>query len=291
MLEKLLAVLCWALAVHGQYFGDFSGLDNLGERIRAQVAAQVKPLEGLGDRINAQVQQSIRPVQVSPPLTDTAFSSPPIDLSNRLSELDGLGDRISQTVHHQLEPVRAIELNLKMRDGVGGITIITHHPSGTQFILKNHKAYVCPLQVDLNTGECPGSLSKWEITQSSPRSDWCYIRSYSLINNQICMSVGSVTLNSINGHVSCRGADNKPTILMSLDEYKDLCSGFSESAEYRYIPNENDPAHVVIPNENKYVKCENRQRNYCIFNERNGLMDTVASGGSGIFIRGGTTYF
>lgn len=260
MWEKLFAVLSWTLVVNGQYY---DGLDSLGERISAQVAAQVAPLEGLGERITAQVNRGLIPMQV---------------------ELDGLGDRITSNVHKELEPVRAIELNFKLMDGVGGTTIATHRPSGKQFIIKNYKFYTCSSQVNDNTGECSGSLTPFEITGRGPKSDWCYFKSYSLINNQICMSIGSVSITAFNDHISCRSEGNNPTILISLDEYKKLCSSVSEAAEYRYIPDVNDPRHVEIPNENKYVKCENKQRNLCIFNERNGLLDTYVSGGNGIFI-------
>lgn len=269
MWYHVLAVFCLALTLQAQYYDD--GWENLGEEIRASVEDGLKPLKGLGSRINAQVQRNLRPMQ--------------IQLNSRLSELEGLGDRINQQVQHDLEPVRAIELNFKMRDGVGGTTIVKHRPSGQQFIVKNYRTFICSSPVNEQTGECSGTLSPFEITSSSPRSDWCYYRSYSIINNMVCMGVGSMSVSAFNNQVFCKSNDNKPTILISLDDYKKMCSSVSETVEYRYIPDQSNPAHVAIPNANKYVKCENQQKNYCVFTERNGLLDSYASGnGGGTFI-------
>lgn len=64
------------------------------------------------------------------------------NLNSRLSSLDGLGNKIQQSVYDGLEPVRAIELNFKIRDGVGGTTIATHQPGGN--IKINHEiARIC----------------------------------------------------------------------------------------------------------------------------------------------------
>lgn len=268
MLTTLIGVLSiLTVAVHGQW-RDYDdsyenyGLDGLGSRISASVQAQVAPLRGLGERINSKV-------------------------NTQLNDLNGLGDRISQQVHQQLEPVRAIELNFKMRDGVGGVTIVTHSPEGRQFIIKNYASYTCKSKIDLNTGRCSGDLEPFKITNSSPKSDWCYVNSYSLVNNQVCLSIGSVSVQVVNGQMRCEGNLNSPVILMSLDEYKQVCSNVRQSTEYRYIPNVADPGHVAIPNVNKYVRCENQQENLCIFHENNGILSSGAYGG-GVVINVGS---
>lgn len=47
-----------------------------------------------------------------------------------LAQLNNLGDQITQSVNQGLEPVRAMEIVFAMKEGVGGITIATHSPSG-----------------------------------------------------------------------------------------------------------------------------------------------------------------
>ncbi|CAH1123971.1 unnamed protein product [Ceutorhynchus assimilis] len=271
--SAIILILPVAFIVHGQ---DYGNLDNLGERISAQVRHQLAPLDGLGERINAQVQNDLRPMQVN--------------LQNRLSDLEGLGDRISQKVHQNLEPVRAIELNFKMKDGVGGSTIATHSPGGRQFVIKNHRTYTCASPIDLTTGQCSNLIS-FKITLSSPKSDWCYIQSYSIINNQVCLSTGSVSIQAFNNQVNCKSFYDEPLLKIDLEDYKRLCAGVRESTEYRYIPDLNDDRHVEIPNENRYVKCENRQKDLCVFRERNDLLDSaMSSGPGGVFIQSRVNY-
>ncbi|XP_030759462.1 uncharacterized protein LOC115884888 [Sitophilus oryzae] len=282
-LEKFIFFTILVHMVCGQFYAyndDPYNLNNLGSRISAQVQSQVAPLQGLGERINAQVQRNLQPLQ------------------SRLGELDGLGDRISAQVHKDLEPVRAIELNFKMRDGVGGTTIVTHQPSGRQFIYNNYKPFICKGTVDIKTGTCSGDLVPFEITSSSPQTDWCYLRSYSLINNQICIGLKGVSVTSFNNQITCKGVGDSPTFTSSLDDYKKLCSEVSASSEYRYIPDVNSPQHVAIPNQNAHVKCENRDKNLCIFHENNSLLNTYStsngfqyySTGNNVNINVGGTY-
>ncbi|ENN71770.1 uncharacterized protein LOC109543843 [Dendroctonus ponderosae] len=266
MIINLASVLSLVELVYGQNY-DF--LENLGSRISSQVQAGLAPLQGLGDRINAQVQQSL--------------AGPKANIKSRLGSLDGLGTQIEQSVYHGLEPVRAIELNFKMRDGVGGITIVTHQPGGRQFVIKNHKIFTCSSQIDIESGFCSGLLipyqprlatsSHMDKENSSPRSDWCYVLSSAQSNNNICLSTSSLSVQIINFEIKCGNTDNSPILITTLDEYRKLCSAVRQSTEFRYIPNKSDRSHVQIPNNNKYVKCENRQENVCIFHEDNNLLN------------------
>ncbi|XP_066253553.1 uncharacterized protein [Euwallacea similis] len=270
-LQKMFFVYLLAFVVNGQNFDE---LDNLGDSISTSVTSALKPLEGLGSQINGRIQKVLQHTQ------DIEQN-----VNRGLSGLDGLGSQISQSVYQGLEPVRAIELNFKMRDGVGGITIATHQPSGKQFIIRNGQLFNCASQINLNTGSCSESLQPFKITNYSPKSDWCYLSSYSLVNNFVCLSLGSISIEAINNQVSCKSVAGELIIQLTLDDYKNLCSTIRENTEYRYIPNLADKRHVAIPNQNKYVKCENNEHNLCIFHENNGLLNTYSGSGGGIFVQ------
>ncbi|XP_066139393.1 uncharacterized protein [Euwallacea fornicatus] len=268
--QKVFFVYLLAFAVNGQNFG---GLDNLGDTISASVTNALKPLEGLGSQINGQVQKVLQHSQ-----------NIEQDVNRGLSSLDGLGSQISQSVYQGLEPVRAIELNFRLRDGVGGITIATHQPSGKQFIIKNGQPFTCGSQIDFNTGSCSEPLQQFKITSSSPKSDWCYLTNYNIVNNFVCLSLESIHIDVINNQVSCKSLVGGAVIQLTLDDYKSLCSTIRTNTDYRYIPNLADKNHVAIPNQNKYVKCENNENNLCIFNENNELLNTYSGFGGSIFV-------
>ncbi|KAF7284511.1 hypothetical protein GWI33_022098 [Rhynchophorus ferrugineus] len=205
-------------------------LSTLGQRINAQVQRNLAPLQGLGARINARVQNSVQHMQ---------------------NDLSTLGERITQNVEEGLKPVRALELNRRMMDGIGGQTIVTHFPSDVKFIVKNSNTYKCKGEISLKSGDCSGVLEPFEITQSSPKTDWCFLRGYSQVNDNV--------------------------LNLKLDEYKNLCSSVSNNVEYRYYPDKTSDVHVPIPNSNPYVECAKSDNNICVFHRRNPLLITQYS--------------
>ncbi|XP_050316057.1 uncharacterized protein LOC126750470 [Anthonomus grandis grandis] len=216
-------------------------------------------LRGLGDRIRAEVAESLRPMH--------------IQLRQQREELAGLGDRISQQVYDSLEPVRALELNMKMKNGVGGVTVATVQPSGREFLIKNYRRYTCSTKLDQTRGTCSGQLTQFTITKSSPKTEWCYVNNYSQVNNRVCLSYnGAVSIEAFNNQVNCFTNDGSPVLNIAIEDYKKLCSEVRKSTEYRYVPDLNDKNHVEIPNENKHVKCENQDKDLCIFREDNSVL-------------------
>lgn len=61
---------------------------------------------------------------------------------------------------------------------------------------------------------------------------------------------------------------------MKKDDFTKMCKDLSQRVEYKYIADPNNPAHVKIPNENKYVRCDNNEPNICIFSESTILGDS-----------------
>lgn len=74
-------------------------MDNLGQRINDEVRASLAHLDNLGSRISNSVRK-------------------------QTSGLENLGAQIEQSVYQSLEPVRALEVIAKMKDGIGGVTLI-----------------------------------------------------------------------------------------------------------------------------------------------------------------------
>lgn len=145
---------------------------------------------------------------------------------------------------------------------------------GRQFIIINHKIFTCSSRLGKESGLCSGGqLTPYQLTTSSPKSDWCYVLSSARNNNNICLSTSSISVQIFNSEMKCGSTDNSPILVTTLDEYTKLCSSIRQSTEFRYIPNLSDSSHVQIPNENKYVKCENNQENLCIFHEDNNLLN------------------
>ncbi|XP_076259892.1 uncharacterized protein LOC143196153 isoform X2 [Rhynchophorus ferrugineus] len=240
-------------AQHSYYDDDLS---TLGQRINAQVQRDLAPLQGLGARINARVQNSVQHVQ---------------------NDLSTLGERITQNVEEGLKPVRALELNRRMMDGIGGQTIVTHFPSDVKFIVKNSNTYKCKGEISLKSGDCSGVLEPFEITQSSPKTDWCFLRGYSQVNDNVCLSTNGISVSVVNNIIHCSGSFNSQVLNLKLDEYKNLCSSVSNNVEYRYYPDKTSDVHVPIPNSNPYVECAKSDNNICVFHRRNPLLTTQYS--------------
>ncbi|XP_060536794.1 uncharacterized protein LOC132708467 [Cylas formicarius] len=244
-------IACTVLNAKGQYFGVDDGLDTLGQRISASVNEQLRPLQHLGSRINNQVAKQV-------------------------SGLENLDSQISQSVYQGLEPVRAMEIMFKMIDGVGGTTITTYYPSGKKLIVMNHQRYICEGTVNQSTGECNGNLKYFHIQN---QKDWCYgpTRSYTHINDYICLSVGNIFVQVINDRVTCQSTDNSSILFLKREDYQNLCRDQASQVEVKYIANENDPSHVEIPNKNPHVRCSNNEKGVCIFTQKTSF-DNINTG-------------
>ncbi|KAL1516684.1 hypothetical protein ABEB36_000564 [Hypothenemus hampei] len=221
-------------------------LDDLGARISEQVHANLQGLDNLGSQINQQVQENIH-------------------------GLDNLGSQISQSVYESLEPVRALEIKAKLKNGIGGVTLVTYQPSGRTLIIKNSNQYICRAEINITSGTCKDQLIPFEISE---KSDWCLTNSnsHTLANNQLCLSTSTISVIISNSQVTC----SSPGKLWqtSLEEYRQVCSPLRTSSRYRYIPDVNNPFHIKVPNnDNKFVKCENSEGNYCLFQENNKWMN------------------
>lgn len=193
-----------------------------------------------------------------------------------------MGGRITQQVEKELEPVRALELKNKMQQGVGGVTIVTYQPeglcltdeyfdtilnvcAGKQFIITNSITYTCDGTIDITSGKCSGTLEPFKINTSSPEPEWCYVRNVAWVNNNLCLSTGPMSVQIINNIIECSGSS--PILRLTREEYNNLCNSHSQKVEFRYISDVNNYNHVDIPNNNKYVKCDNEEANLCVFTE------------------------
>ncbi|KAJ8926098.1 hypothetical protein NQ315_009955 [Exocentrus adspersus] len=234
---------------------DFNNLANLGQRISDMVNRQLAPLQNLNQRIQTDVQRQILNND-----NRRFFEVPMPDLTG----LNNLGQQIQQSVYESLEPVRALELVMKMKNGVGGVTIATHLPEGRNFIIMDYKVYTCNGVINQD-GRCDGRQIPFQINS---KRDYCYYReSSSIVNNQIC--IGANTVSIVNNNVQCLSNTGNPVLLMSLEEFNRMCQGVSEKVRFTYIANPQHPQHIQIPNQNKHVKCENNQTGVCIFTETN----------------------
>lgn len=126
-------------------------MNNLGDQITRHVNQQLAPLQNLGARISADVNRQLEPlrsgkfytnvyshVDPQPVVFQQPFIPPPqpfLGANLELSRLDNLGQQIQQSVYQGLEPVRALEITMKMKNGIGGVTLATHQPEGIHFSL------------------------------------------------------------------------------------------------------------------------------------------------------------
>lgn len=153
--------------------------------------------------------------------------------------------------------------------------------TGKQFIVKEGKIYTC-LGTISNKGQCDGKL---ETFTRKNNSDYCFYKdNFSVVNDKVC--IGATSVQVINNEVSCKNSFNEPVLVMKRDEFQNMCKELSQSVEYKYIADVNNPFHVKIPNHNKYVSCSNNEPNVCIFSESSNLF------GSNVMIQNnvGTTF-
>lgn len=109
-----------------------------------------------------------------------------------------------------------------------------------------------------------------ELYVPKSNSDYCFVKNnVAVVNNDICIGATNVQVNNDNIH--CTNAYNEPVLKMKKDEYLAMCKDLSKQVVYKYITDLKNPAHVNIPNNNKYVRCSNNQANICIFTESNDL--------------------
>ncbi|KAJ8962712.1 hypothetical protein NQ318_001109 [Aromia moschata] len=254
------------LTLVGSIFAhDFDDLHNLGQRITDRVNRELAPLQNLGARITASVDQDLEPIRNGKLDRDIRMN-----VNRQLAGLENLGQQIEQNVYQSLEPVRAIEIVVAMKEGRGGTTIVANLPGGKKFIVRDHITFECDGSISNENGECSGTLTPFKINK---KEDFCYLKNnYAIVNNQICL--GSSSISVFNNHIECISSTGTPVLLISLSEYENMCQGLSQTVEYKYIANVNDPLHVEIPNKNKYVKCMNNQPNVCIFTESLSLPKT-----------------
>jgi hypothetical protein len=219
----LIFCLNCAAAVYDYDYG--GGLEDLGDRISKSVQQRLKHLDNLGDRINANVQMQLRPL-------DNLGASISTNLQTQLRPLDNLGASISQQVHEGLRPVREMESRFKIKFGNGGTSVVTYSPSGKKFVVRNSALYVCDGTISETTGSCSGNLKRATF---KTKKDFCYANVNSVINNWYCVGGGSVSAGIVNGKVFCNSNDGSPTLLISSDEYKNLCADVAISATYKYF--------------------------------------------------------
>ncbi|KAJ3652459.1 hypothetical protein Zmor_018420 [Zophobas morio] len=112
-----------------------------------------------------------------------------------LSGLDNLWSTISQQVQQNLADKQVI-----VRDGV---------------------FYKCEGTISEEDGSCSGTLRK---SSFESKRDFCYANINTIINNWYCISSGGgVSSGIINGNVYCNGFQNNPTLLISREDYRNLC--------------------------------------------------------------------
>ncbi|KAJ8962711.1 hypothetical protein NQ318_001108 [Aromia moschata] len=235
---------------------DFDDLHNLGQRITDRVNRELAPLQNLGARIAASVDQDLEPIRNGKLDRDIRMN-----VNRQLAGLENLGQQIEQNVYQSLEPVRAREIVARMKEGRGGTTIAVNSPGGKTFIVRDGTMFECQGSISSENGECSGTLTPFKINKNE---DYCYLKNnYAIINNQICL--GSSSISIINNHIECVSSTGTPALLISLSEYEKMCQELSQTVEYKYIANINDPLHVEIPNKNRHIKCN--QPNICMFTE------------------------
>jgi hypothetical protein len=104
--------------------------------------------------------------------------------------------------------------------------------AGKKFVVRNSALYVCDGTISETTGSCSGNLKRATF---KTKKDFCYANVNSVINNWYCVGGGSVSAGIVNGNVFCNSNDGSPTLLISSDEYKNLCADVATSATYKYF--------------------------------------------------------
>lgn len=131
-------------------------------------------------------------------------------------------------------------------------------------------------------GTCSGNLIPFRFTKSE---DYCYKNSKSVINDQVCLTddSGGLSISVVNGKLECRNRSGRPTVIMSTQEYLNMCKKVAKSADYKYFTTKSF--------ENPGNKLDCRQNNgkvVCYYSE-DSLSQFPSS--NNIFVGNGGNYF
>ncbi|KAJ3652460.1 hypothetical protein Zmor_018421 [Zophobas morio] len=225
---------------------------NLNRDIQQRVRQSLSGLDNLGSTISQQVQQNL--AGINPSVSNSANYANPrgtvyehevyentpqatVQFNKKsggfgnLGSLDNLGSTISQQVYEGLRPVREMQAKLKIKFGEDGTTVATFKDK--QVIVRDGVFYKCEGTISEEDGSCSGTLRK---SSFESKKDFCYANINTIINNWYCISSGGgVSSGIINGNMYCNGFQNNPTLLISREDYRNLCGNVGYPVTYKYF--------------------------------------------------------
>ncbi|XP_044264729.1 uncharacterized protein LOC123011388 [Tribolium madens] len=245
--EKVLLVLCIIL-LNVEYYGVFSFVSTKIKlpKYTTSSSFQIRSFNGgFSPLFSSNGLPSLFP--------SSEFSSFP--------SIDHLGFDIEKNFEKTFKPMKLTQAKTSMGNGIGGVTIID--AGGKQLIKKDGTLFECFGEISTRQPFCLGELRRFQIKS---RHDFCYSEHYSKINNFLCIGQPDhtgITFNSVNGKYSCRGSDERPAILMAINEYQNLCGKLPWGNTYYYFPDQTHPFHVHLPDPS--LKCRENRPDVCVF--------------------------
>ncbi|CAH0559183.1 unnamed protein product [Brassicogethes aeneus] len=220
-------------------------LHNLKNTIKANVHSKINQLAN--DGIDSEPIISKNGVNI--------VTNEPIDIDK--NDIHNLANVIKQRLQKELKPVYGLRLIFRMKNGVGGTTIVTFF-NDMKLVIKNNQMYQCSGKIS-DDGACSEPLQKFAPNENQ---DFCYLRSFAEIEGVVCLSDSPLK--------GQKCVLNKEEVLsINKEEYKALCGNIVNIIKYKYISDRNNRKHVEIPNENDFVKCDNEEPGICEFSSKN----------------------
>ncbi|KAJ3652458.1 hypothetical protein Zmor_018419 [Zophobas morio] len=201
---------------------------NLNRDIHQSVSRALSGLYNLESTISQQIQQNL--AGIIPHVSNSANNDTNGGFGN-LDSLDNLGSIISQQVDEGLRPVREMQAKLKIKFGEDGTTVATFKDK--QVIVRDGVFYECEGTISEEDGSCSDTLRQ---SSFESQRDFCYANINTIINSWYCISPGGgVSSGFINGEVYCNGFQNNPTLLISAEDYRNLCGDVGYRVTYKYF--------------------------------------------------------
>ncbi|XP_060516850.1 uncharacterized protein LOC132696177 [Cylas formicarius] len=168
--------------------------------------------------------------------------------------------RHRQEINDMVELTKAKQMIYKMKNGIGGVTVVIHRPSGHKFIHRNKWILTCNGEISPVNGHCNGDALE-SLTALKPQrpADFCFVKNFASANQNLCLSTHPVRMWLENNRTKCESVSGLfPVYVVKINDYLRMCEKISSDVVYIYFSNPRDIDHVEIPNGNDYVKCDNK---------------------------------
>ncbi|CAH1364377.1 hypothetical protein MTP99_000762 [Tenebrio molitor] len=168
---------------------------------------------------------------------------------------------IRKQLDQDLKPLRVAQTHAQMKAGIGGVTLVAS--PGKVLINKNGQSYECSGQVVFQPPFCNGRTQKFQI---KTKQDFCYSDRHSQMGNVLCIANTDQTglsMSNNNGHFSCSGSDGRQPLLITTEDYRQMCGKMPWDTIYYYYPDSSDWYRVQLPNPD--LKCAQSRSDVCVF--------------------------